>query len=104
MASKLRRIEVNGRKFGFKYGRTYLGVKEYRKNNDCFCGCKKKDHDAKNRTCKGKNCEPHEFQYLPQKFLSFAIQKPDVINYRTMRELIESRIGATNDERSSKSN
>jgi hypothetical protein len=63
MARRIQRISVQGRRFGYKAGITLLAVKEYRTLRHC---------DAP--------------------LISFAVDRPRVINRRTMRKLIMEMI------------
>jgi hypothetical protein len=87
MAKRMRRIEVDRRKFGFTYGNTFLGIKEYRTVRCAYCGHRLAVHDVD--ICMA-DCLCRGFKQYP--LLSFVIPLPPVINRRTMRKIIGARI------------
>jgi len=89
MASKLRQLSVNNRRFGFKYGNSYLAIKEYRRDKcqTTKCGHGLAFHDGK---CVKTDCNCDSYKQAP--LLSFMVDRPEVINHRTMRELIKAKI------------
>ena len=91
MARRLQRIQVNKRRFAFTYGVSWLAVKEY-KRNICVCGDSIAHHSkaVNQHRCLAPDCDCREFR--EPKRLSFAIDRPETVNRRTMRELIKERI------------
>jgi hypothetical protein len=77
MAKRLQRIQVGKRRFGFTYGLTRLGVKEYAQG-ECECGDLLDTHEVKgDGKCSAPGCECRAFK--KPKLLSFAIDRPEII-------------------------
>jgi hypothetical protein len=90
MVKKLKRIQIGKRRFGFAYGVSWLAVKEYARG-ECECGDSRDHHEVKgNGKCSAPGCECRAFKF--SKLLSFAIDRPKVINHRTVKALIAERI------------
>jgi hypothetical protein len=91
MAKRLQRVEVGKRKFAYTYGLAWLAVKEYAKG-ECACGDSRDHHEVKGTgKCAGPGCLCRHFN--APKLLSFAVDRPKVVDRRTVREIISERIG-----------
>lgn len=88
---KLRRVQIEGRRFGFTYGASWLAIKEYSRGR-CLCGDSINNHRMGEwSACLVPDCDCRE--YKEPKLLSFAVGRPQIINHRTVREIIAERIG-----------
>jgi hypothetical protein len=75
----------------FTYGLTRLGVKEYAQG-ECECGDSRDHHEVKgDGKCSAPGCECRAFK--KPKLLSFAVDRPEIINHRTVKAIIAERIG-----------
>ena len=91
MAKRLQKIQVGKRRFGFKYGVSWLAVKEYA-SGECECGDSRDHHEVEGTgKCSAPGCECRAFK--KPKLLSFAIDRPKIINHRTVTALIAEKIG-----------
>lgn len=96
----MNRIQVNKRRFGYKAGLTFLGVKEYPKR-ECRCGHDVETHgvylfDSDDFSMRCRVCECGEFRVV--QLLSFAIPRPDAIDRKQIRALILQKMGASTRE------
>jgi len=91
MAKRIKRVEINGRRFGFTYGATLLGFKEYRINKCAGCFHPTNRHGLIDKgKCYFPDCTCLEFEQAP--LISFAVERPKIINHRVVKEIIMKQI------------
>jgi len=90
MAKRIKRVEINGRRFGFTYGATLLGFKEYATNKCGECGHSRSHHPESRSKCYSPDCLCLEFKQAP--LISFAVERPKIINHRVVKEIIAKQI------------